>query len=88
VVRTYGSCLISAFKTYSHKPGVKLLTRLSDILLLSACYLSSISGENTIYLNEDRNNVLVNNRMSGQRRWDLTMKATTSPELWLLRTLI
>lgn len=47
--------------------------RLSGLLPFLACYTTISPTMNTIFMGEDRNDVLGLNKMPGQRRWDISL---------------
>ena len=53
--------------------GLERPFRLSGILPFLACYISSTPGRNTLFLGEDRNDVLGTHRMPGQKKWVIQM---------------
>ncbi|KAI6712479.1 hypothetical protein JHW43_004962 [Diplocarpon mali] len=53
--------------------GMEISSRLSGILPFAACYVSSTPSRNTLYLGEDRNDVLGSHRMPGQKKWSIEM---------------
>ena len=53
--------------------GHEISQRLSGLLPFLACYISSTPSRNTMYLGEDRKDVLGSHRMLGARKWDIAM---------------
>ena len=53
--------------------GIENGFRLSGIFPFLACYMSSTPGRSTLYLGEDRNDVLGTHRMPGQKKWVIQM---------------
>ena len=53
--------------------GREITLRLSGLLPFVACYFSSTPTRNTIFLGEDRKDVLGSHRMPGQRKWDISI---------------
>lgn len=49
--------------------GIENSFRLSGMMPFVACYVSSTPGRNTLFLGEDRNDVLGSHRMPGQKKW-------------------
>ncbi|KAI9743614.1 MAG: hypothetical protein M1818_002930 [Claussenomyces sp. TS43310] len=56
--------------------GFEYNHRLSGLLPFVACYTSLCPTINTVFLGEDRKDVLGAQRMPGQRRWDISMPST------------
>jgi len=48
--------------------GIENSFRLSGMMPFVACYVSSTPGRNTLFLGEDRNDVLGSHRMPGQKK--------------------
>ena len=53
--------------------GREVNNRLSGLLPFVACYISSTPTRNTLFLGEDRKDVLGGHRMPGQRKWDISL---------------
>jgi hypothetical protein len=53
--------------------GIEHPCRLSGVFPFLACYMSSTPTRNMLFLGEDRNDVLGNHRMPGQRKWTIEM---------------
>ena len=61
--------------------GFEISERLSGLLPFLACYISTTPGINTMYLGEDRKDVLGCHRMPGTRRWDIALPTKPSSAL-------
>lgn len=56
--------------------GIENGFRFSGILPFVACYMSSTPTRNTLFLGEDRNDVLGAHRMPGQKKWSIEIPPT------------
>jgi len=53
--------------------GVQVGDRLSGLLPFVACYMTSTPTRNTLFLGEDRKDVLGSHRIPGHKKWDIQM---------------
>lgn len=65
---------VSVAPSYDEQ-GREQTLRLSGMLPFVACYLSSTPTRSTLFLGEDRKDVLGSHRVPGQRKWDIAMPA-------------
>jgi hypothetical protein len=70
-----GLCpVVEAQGTIQYDPmGKEISNRLSGLLPFVACYMSSTPTRNTLFLGEDRKDVLGSHRMPGHRKWDIAL---------------
>jgi hypothetical protein len=59
--------------------GMELPNRLSGLLPFLACYVASAPTRNTLFLGEDRKDVLGSHRMPGHRKWDIALPTAPAP---------
>jgi hypothetical protein len=81
-----GLCPVSELQssTAYDLQGREIAARLSGMLPFVACYMSSTPTRNTLFLGEDRKDVLGSHRMPGQRKWDISIPppAPMSDDVW------
>jgi len=56
--------------------GMEINNRLSGLLPFIACYISSTPTRNTMFLGEDRKDVLGSHRIPAHRKWDIALPIT------------
>jgi hypothetical protein len=59
--------------------GREVSTRLSGLVPFLACYVSSAPTRNTLFLGEDRKDVLGSHRVPGGRKWDIHLPTGPPP---------
>lgn len=76
-----GLCPVVEAQGYvSYDPeGREVSTRLSGLLPFVACYVSSAPTRNTLFLGEDRKDVLGSHRLPGGRKWDIHLPMGPPP---------